>query len=132
MTVAKSIVPALVTLAATGWLVAGRPAPALAGPAGSDTGGHLTPRIATDPASGVRGHPGSGAAAVRPPGPGDPTASGPYGQVVHLAQQGPGLVCTYRLRGVRKGGCTMSAQSCGVTPPAGPMTTWSPAVLANA
>ncbi|GAB3150574.1 SH3 domain-containing protein [Microbispora hainanensis] len=114
MTVAKSIVPALATLAAAGWLVAGQPTPALAGPAGSDAGGHLTPRIATEPASGVRGHPGSGAATVRPPGPGDPTASGPYGEVVHQAQRGPGLVCAYRIKGVRKGGFLNVREGAGI------------------
>ncbi|KAB8180799.1 SH3 domain-containing protein [Microbispora catharanthi] len=114
MTVAKSIVPALAAWAATGWFVAGHPAPALAGQAGSDAGGRLTSGIAAEPASGVRGHPASGVATVRPPGPGEPTASGPYGQVVHEARQGPGVVCAYRLRGVRKGGFLNVRESAGV------------------
>ncbi|MGI5154339.1 hypothetical protein [Microbispora sp. CA-102843] len=114
MTVAKSIVPALAAWAATGWLVAGHPAPAVAGQAGSDAGGRLTSRIAAEPASDVRGDPASDLAAVRPPGPGEPTASGPYGQVVHEARQGPGLVCAYRLRDVHKGGFLNVREGAGI------------------
>ncbi|XVQ85126.1 hypothetical protein ACQP2K_41020 [Microbispora siamensis] len=114
MTVAKSIVPALAAWAATGWLVAAHPAQAVAGQAGSDAGGRLTSRIAAEPASGVRGYPAPGIAAVRPPGPGEPTASGPYGQVVHEAMQGPGLVCAYRLRRVHKGGFLNVREGAGV------------------
>ncbi|MEV4321621.1 hypothetical protein ACIBI0_35205 [Microbispora rosea] len=114
MTVAKSVVPALAAWAATGWLVVGHPTPALAGQAGSGAGGRLTTEIAAEQASGVQGHPGSGVAAARPPGPGEPTASGPYGQVVHEAAQGPGLVCAYRLRGVRKGGFLNVRKDAGV------------------
>ncbi|MEU8278644.1 hypothetical protein ACFYOK_20450 [Microbispora bryophytorum] len=111
---AKSMVPALAVWAVTGWIVAGHPAPALAGQAGSGTEGRLAPGVAADPASGVGGHPASRVATVRPPGPGDPIASGPYGQVVHEARQGPGLVCSYRLRGVHKGGFLNVRESAGV------------------
>lgn len=126
MTVAERIVPALAAWAATGWFVAGHPTSAAAAPApptasglaappatghpastvadraGSETIGPPTAEIAAHPASRVPGHPASGSSAARPPGPGEPRQSTPYGQVVRDARQGPGLVCTYRLRGVRK------------------------------
>ncbi|WP_169948485.1 SH3 domain-containing protein [Microbispora sp. H11081] len=74
MKVVRSIVPALAAWAAAGSILAGHPAPAVAGPA---------------------------------PGPGDPTSSeafGQFGQFMDASGRGPGVVCTYRLRDVRKGG----------------------------
>ncbi|WP_432926598.1 hypothetical protein ACQPZZ_36355 [Microbispora sp. CA-135349] len=91
MRVPKSIVPALAVWAAAGWFVVGHPAAALAGPATSAVANRAVP-----------------------PGPGEPTTSGPYGQVVHTAWQGPGLVCAYRLRGVRKGGFLNVREDAGV------------------
>ncbi|MGW5262643.1 hypothetical protein ACWEQG_16840 [Microbispora sp. NPDC004025] len=144
MKVAGSIVPALAAWAATGWIVAGHPAPAVAGPASpavadragtaavadravtaravsgaasravSGAGGHHTPGIATRPASDVPGRPVPGLPAVRPPGPGEPSTSGPFGQIVRESGRGPGVVCTYRLRGVHRGGFLNVREGAGI------------------
>ncbi|MEN3536345.1 hypothetical protein AAH991_14610 [Microbispora sp. ZYX-F-249] len=139
MKVAGSIVPALAAWAATGWIVAGHPTPAVAGPAGSAVGGRVgtavvadrvgtaaapragagaggrhTPGIAARAASDVPGHPAPGLPAVRPPGPGEPSTSGPFGQIVPEGRRGPGVVCTYRLRGVHRGGFLNVREGAGI------------------
>ncbi|MBX6385123.1 MAG: hypothetical protein IRZ07_19490 [Microbispora sp.] len=133
MTVAKSIVPAFAAYAATGWFVAGHPAPAAA----SQTAPHVTVRAAaaSHPAPALSNHvtpavaprvpdavghlttPVSAAgigAAVRPPGPGDLAGAGPYGQVLQEVRQGPGLGCAYRLKGVHRGGFLNVRKGAGI------------------